>query len=78
MKTSKDLNAITTVETLGLDFGLDLDNIGSKVLLNIWLWTTISFPTYGIKHLFSKMFEVRLHNLGFYPEPRRRRRDNAD
>ena len=35
MKTSKDLNAITTVETLGLDFGLDLDNIGSKVLLNI-------------------------------------------
>ena len=26
MKTSKDLNPTTTVETLGLDFGLDLDN----------------------------------------------------
>ena len=76
MKTSKDLNATTTAEILGLDFWLDLDNIGSKVLLNIWLWTTFFFTTNGIKYLFSKMFDVRLHK-GSCQEPRRRR-DNAD
>lgn len=33
MKMSKDLNATTTVETLGLDSGSDLDNIHRKHLI---------------------------------------------
>ena len=34
MKMSKDLNATTTVETLGLDSGSDLDNMLMHLLMN--------------------------------------------